>query len=141
LTEYTELGIHCAVNSTDALIQIYQCFCDETRLRILNALTRGPLCVCHLQELLEEPQVKISKHLGYLRERGLVEVERHQNWMIYSLPAKRSAELESNLRCLQDCVQTQPVFKADGRRLRAMRKELCWLDSLCCGDSKGGKRG
>jgi DNA-binding transcriptional ArsR family regulator len=128
------------VNDTNALIQIYQCFCDETRLRILNALGSGPLCVCHLQDLLEAPQVKISKHLGYLRDRGLVEVERHQNWMIYSLPSKRSAELEANLQCLQDCVQTQPIFKTDRQRLRKMRKDLDWLDSLCCGATKVRKR-
>jgi ArsR family transcriptional regulator, arsenate/arsenite/antimonite-responsive transcriptional repressor len=124
----------------DALVQIYQCFCDETRLRILNALESGSLCVCHLQDLLEEPQVKISKHLGYLRDRGLVEVERHQNWMIYSLPSKRSAELEANLRCLQDCVQTHAIFKADRQRLRRMRKELGWLDTLCCGGAKTRKQ-
>ena len=75
---------------TGALIQIYQCFCDETRLRILNLLSRGPLCVCHLQTLLDEAQVKISKHLSYLREKGLVDAERHQNWMIYALPKRRS---------------------------------------------------
>ena len=40
------------------LVQIYHCFCDRTRLRILNLLCEGPLCVCHFQELLNEPQVK-----------------------------------------------------------------------------------
>ena len=116
------------------LIQIYQCFCDETRLRILNVLSRGPLCVCHLQELLGESQVKVSKHLGFLKGKGLVEVERHQNWMIYSLPAKRTAELEANLQCLQDCVQSHPIFKSDLRRLAAMRPKTGWLAevSTCC---------
>jgi ArsR family transcriptional regulator len=116
---------------TGALIQIYQCFCDETRLRILNLLGRGPLCVCHLQTLLDEAQVKISKHLSYLREKGLVAAERHQNWMIYALPKRRSAELEANLRCLQDCVQSHPVFKSDLRKLEALRPKLGWLDELC----------
>ncbi|PYK63832.1 MAG: ArsR family transcriptional regulator, partial [Verrucomicrobia bacterium] len=46
------------------LIQIYQCFCDRTRLRILHLLRRSPLCVCHFQDILDEPQVKISKHLA-----------------------------------------------------------------------------
>jgi ArsR family transcriptional regulator len=116
------------------LIEIYQCFCDRTRLRILHLLTPGPLCVCHLQTLLEEPQVKISKHLGYLKEKGLVEVHRHQNWMIYGLPARRSAELEKNLRCLQDCVQTDPLFKRDLKRLRAMQSEVEWVQdaAACC---------
>jgi ArsR family transcriptional regulator len=54
------------------LVQIYECLCDQTRLRILHLLSQTPLCVCHFQEILEEPQVKISKHLAYLRNRGLV---------------------------------------------------------------------
>ncbi len=117
---------------TASLIQIYQCFCDETRLRILNALSRGPLCVCHLQELLDEAQVKVSKHLGYLRAKGLVEAARHQNWMIYSLPKRRSPELEANLRCLQDCVQSHPIFKSDLRRLEVLRPKTGWLEEVCC---------
>src|SRR5687767_9176369 len=123
-------------------MQIYECLCDATRLRILNLLTRGPLCVCHLQELLAEPQVKISKHLAYLKERAVVEVRRHQNWMIYSLPAKRSAELEANLKCLQDCVQTEPVFKTDLKKLRALLPKVEWLTDLagCCGGPSQLKR-
>lgn len=126
--------------ATEKLLQIYQCFCDETRLRILNLLQSGPLCVCHFQEILGEPQVKISKHLAYLRERGLACVERHQNWMIYSLPAKRSPELETNLECLQDCVQTNAEFKADLRKLKSMQKNLCWIEKVSCGSSKGVRR-
>ncbi len=99
------------------LVQIYQCLCDPTRLRILHLLAQTSLCVCHFQEILDEPQVKVSKHLAYLRERGMVVAEREQNWMIYSLPKKRAAELEANLKCLQDCVQTDPVFKRDLRML------------------------
>lgn len=99
------------------LTRIYQCFCDPTRLRILHLLTKGPLCVCHFQDILGEPQVKISKHLAYLRARGMVEAEREQTWMIYSLPKQRAAELEMNLKCLQDCVQTEPIFKHDLQRL------------------------
>lgn len=114
------------------LIQIYQCFCDELRLRILNLLTQGPLCVCHFQELLAEPQVKISKHLAYLKDRGVVESQRHQNWMIYRLPEQRPAELEKNLRCLQDCVQTHTVFKKDLQKLKAMRTDLKWIETAAC---------
>ena len=103
------------------LVQIYECFCERTRLRILNLLTQTPLCVCHFQDILGEPQVKISKHLGYLKRRALVEVERSGNWMIYSLPTKQSPELQANLKCLQDCVQSEPVFKSDRRALAKLR--------------------
>ena len=107
------------------LILIYQCFCDRTRLRILNLLTRSPLCVCDIQDILNEPQVKISKHLGYLRNRGMVATARQQNWIIYSLPRRRASELEKNLKCLQDCVQTDSVFKRDVKRLARLRQSCC----------------
>ena len=107
------------------LIQIYQCFCDRTRLRILHLLTQSPLCVCHFQDILGEPQVKISKHLAYLRKRGMAAATREQNWMIYSLPEKRTRELELNLKCLQDCAQSDAVFARDLKRLTQLRKSCC----------------
>ena len=107
------------------LVQIYQCFCDRTRLRILNLLAKSPLCVCHFQTILGEPQVKISKHLAYLRERGMVEVERDQNWMLYSLPEKRARELVTNLKCLQDCVQSEKIFARDLKKLSVIQKNCC----------------
>src|SRR5471030_1576625 len=102
------------------LVQIYECLCDRTRLRLLNVLAQGPLCVCHFQAILNEPQVKISKHLAYLRARGLVAVERSGNWMVYELPAKRSRELKANLACLQDCARENALFQRDLARLRKL---------------------
>jgi ArsR family transcriptional regulator, arsenate/arsenite/antimonite-responsive transcriptional repressor len=107
------------------LIQIYQCFCDRTRLRILHLLTRSPLCVCHFQDIFGERQVKISKHLAYLRSRDMVTTTREQNWIIYSLPERPAEELERNLKCLQDCVQTDPVFKRDMAKLSKLTKSCC----------------
>src|SRR3954452_15680751 len=116
------------------LVQIYQCLCDKTRLRILHLLTETPLCVCHFQEVLDEPQVKISKHLGYLRERGMVEAEQEKNWVIYSLPNKRARELEANLKCLQDCAQTDSVFKRDLKALNKLRgrRDEPSVAAACC---------
>jgi ArsR family transcriptional regulator len=107
------------------LIQIYQCFCDRTRLRILHLLSRSPLCVCHFQDILGEPQVKVSKHLAYLRSKSMVNTKREQNWIIYSLPERRSDELERNLKCLQDCVQADAVFKRDMEKLSKLAKDCC----------------
>ena len=100
------------------LLRIYECLCDPTRLRLLHLLAQGPLCVCHFQSILGEPQVKISKHLGYLRKRSLVEVEREGQWMVYHLPEKPSAELTANLRCLQDCAREIPQLQKDLARLK-----------------------
>lgn len=107
------------------LIRIYQCFCDRTRLRILHLLSKSSLCVCHFQEILNEPQVKISKHLAYLRKNRMAMAIRDQNWMIYSLPKKRTRELELNLKCLQDCVRSDNVFARDLKKLDQLRKSCC----------------
>ena len=109
------------------LVKIYECLCDPTRLRLLNVLAQGPVCVCHFQDVLGEPQVKISKHLAYLRERGLVESERQGNWVIYELAAKPSWELQANLACLQECAQRIPVFKRDLARLKKIEPSCAWV--------------
>ena len=122
------------------LIRIYQCFCDCTRLRILHLLTKSPLCVCHFQDILDEPQVKISKHLAYLRSRDMVETEREQNWIMYSLPKRPANELKRNLKCLQECVQTNPVFKKDLQKLANLQKRCCEPRRLFARTANGRKR-
>jgi len=114
------------------LVSIYECFCDRTRLRILNLLTEGPLCVCHFQTILDEPQVKVSKHLSYLKARGLVEVKQQGNWRIYNVAATRSSALEKNLACLQDCAQEDRVYRNDLQKLKKLRDKLDDDSPLCC---------
>jgi len=114
----------------ERLIKIYECLCDETRLRIVHLLQGGPLCVCHLQEILGISQVKASRHLGYLRDRGLVEVEKRENWRIYSLPAEPPEELRKHLACLADCVAENRVFAKDrAARTRLVKKGA---GPICC---------
>ena len=104
--------------SSVELIEIYQCFCDATRLRIIHLLTRGPLCVCHFQEILSVAQTKVSQHLAYLRKKGMVECTRHGTWMIYSLPSIPPPELEANLK----------RFRADLKSLEKVRADCGWID-------------
>ena len=106
------------------LVRIHECLCDRTRLRIIHLLLGGPLCVCHLQEVLREPQVKISRHLAYLRRRGMVAHERCGQWMIYRLPSKRGPLLEANLACLQDCAGEERVFRDDAAKLARLKDRL-----------------
>jgi DNA-binding transcriptional ArsR family regulator len=117
------------------LLSVYKCLCDETRLRILNLLTVSPLCVCHLQSVLGRPQVTVSQHLAALRAAGMVRTRRHRQWIIYSLPERPSPELTANLKCLQDCATTEPVFRRDLARLRKLggnQTTRALLDAGCC---------
>lgn len=115
-----------------SLVQIYECLCDETRLRLLHLLQKGELCVCHLQEILGEPQVKVSKHLAYLRARGLVEARKEANWVVYALPARPTRELQANLACLQDCVAENPVFQRDAAKHARLAAKITAGSPVCC---------
>lgn len=116
------------------LVTIYGCLCDRTRLRILNLLCQGPLCVCHIQEILGEPQVKVSKHLGYLKTHGLVGVRKEANWRVYALVSKPTKALRANLACLQDCAADDRTFRRDLEKLKSLR--AC-LDADATGDCCG----
>ena len=52
--------------------RMFRALSDRTRLRILHLLLPGELCVCHLVDVLDLPQPKVSRHLAYLRRAGLV---------------------------------------------------------------------
>ena len=54
------------------LEQLFKGLADQTRLRILNLLIHGELCVCDIQYVLESPQPNVSRHLTYLKNSGLV---------------------------------------------------------------------
>lgn len=69
----------------DQLTNLYKLLSDETRLRILLMLNHKKLCVCQLQGILGESQPKISKHLGKLRDLGVVRDERKEQFIFYYL--------------------------------------------------------
>jgi len=122
------------------LVRIHECLCDRTRLRIMNLLLDGPLCVCHLQEVLREPQVKVSRHLAYLRERGLLAAERCGQWMIYRLPADPPPALGAQLACLQDAAAEEAVFRQDGHRLSKLRRKPGPDDPSCAHQARPPRR-
>ncbi len=110
------------------LVEIYRCLGDRTRLRILNVLAAGPLCVCHLQDILGEPQVKISKHLRYLKEHAMVEAERQGAWMIYRIPTRAPRNMKASLDSLQDCARGDATYARD--LLRAAKARRTCPESL-----------
>jgi ArsR family transcriptional regulator len=82
---------------------------DGQRVRILNLLAEGPLCVCHLMDILEADQVKVSKQLSYLKRLGLVTANRNAQWMIYRLADPQ----DPLLRATVECLRAHPAMAAD----------------------------
>src|SRR5215212_8817461 len=103
----------------------FSALADRTRLRLLNLLRDGEVCVCFFAGTLGTHNPKISRHLAYLRRAGLVTARRDGKWMHYSLnrPSNRLAG---------------EIFDATLKMLAAdkgMMKDRELLEKVCCAPS------
>ena len=64
---------------------LFRALADRTRLRLLNLMAGGEICVCFFVEVLRTNQPKISRHLAYLRRAGVVAARREGKWMHYRI--------------------------------------------------------
>lgn len=114
------------VGDLDAL---FKGFADPTRIRILNVLAAGELCVCDVVDILGLPQPTISRHLAYLRRMGLVDVTRHRKFAHYRLAAPANPVHRNLTECVRSCFVGVPALdreRAQATRRAAMRaKEPC----------------
>ncbi len=68
--------------------------------------------------MLDATQVAVSKKLAQLRERGLVECRKDQNWVIYSIPRDLSDQFRIVLDAVRRCAEVDPIFSDDRKKLR-----------------------
>src|SRR5271155_3193952 len=94
------------IQASDTLedsIELFKALADPVRLRLLSLLAEGEICVCHLHEALDLPQSTVSRHLAYLRKRGLVLGRKEGLWVHYRL-AKPAGSIHRELMgCLVAC--------------------------------------
>lgn len=67
------------------IADFYKALADSTRIKIVNALDKGPLCVCDISALLNMTKSAISHQLQNLKDMGLVKGERKGKEVLYSL--------------------------------------------------------
>ena len=98
---------------------LFKVLADPTRLRLAVLLSiQGETCVCVLAEALEEPDFKVSRHLGIMRSAGMVKARREGTWMHYKLVEPRT-DLEKCLQeCFRDCLVDHKTITADLKRLK-----------------------
>lgn len=67
----------------DELQQVFRTLSDPTRIRILRLVEAEPLVVQELMEVLGMTQSRVSRHLGILKDAGLVEDRRDGTYVSY----------------------------------------------------------
>lgn len=66
-------------------VKIFKALAHETRMLIVDELSRGERCVCELTKLAGGDISTISKHLSVLREAGIVDSEKRGMQVYYRL--------------------------------------------------------
>ena len=74
-----------APDSVQALADTFSALGDPTRVRILDVLSHGELCVCDLAAVLKLSQLAVSHQLRLLRGLRLVRPRRDGRVVFYSL--------------------------------------------------------
>lgn len=101
---------------------LFMALVDKTRLRLLNLMREDEICVCFFTEVLGESQPKISRHLAYLRNAGIVSARRDGKWIHYSI------EMPANPFAGQILNDTLKWLESQDR----MREDLKKLEIVCC---------
>ena len=104
------------------LALLFAALSDRTRLRLLNLMNGREVCVCYFVEILGQSQPKISRHLAYLRNAGIVAARREGKWMHYKIVAPPS------LGAARVLLETLVVLGED----KAMQADRKRLDRSCC---------
>lgn len=91
------------VGETMGLAQIFKALADDTRVKIVYALTKEELCVCDVAGVIGSTVATASHHLRLLRNMGLAKYRREGKFAYYSLDdAHVQAIFESALAHLKE---------------------------------------
>jgi len=99
------------------LPRLFAALADRTRLRLLNLMGGREVCVCYFVEILKQSQPKISRHLAYLRNAGIVNARREGKWMHYSIRRPVDAGAAAVLDAALASFHTDREMQSDRARL------------------------
>lgn len=90
---------------------------DKTRLRLLNLMRDGEVCVCFFAGALGTNNPKISRHLAYLKRANLVVGRREGKWMHYRLNEPTDATARDVFDAAMKMIEADREMQADKQRL------------------------
>jgi ArsR family transcriptional regulator len=114
---------------------LFRVLSDSTRLRILNVLRDGELCVGDVVRVLGVPQPTASRHLAQLREAGLVATRRRGLWCFYRLAPGQERARRRLLAGLAACLDEVPELTSDRAAAQRLRR-----DGGCCPELARAKK-
>lgn len=112
------------------LIQILKALSDESRLRILNILRDGPLCVCEIEAILEISQSNASRHLSKLTTANLVNYYKEAKFIYYKLDHETLNQYSFIQNILDNELDKDKKLKYDYEILKAYKNANLSCDTV-----------
>lgn len=103
-------------------IEIFKALGDEIRIRILNLLNNGELCVCEIEAILQITQSNASRHLNKLKNTGIVENKKVYQWVFYKLNESFIEENKLLYQYLSERFKEIPECTSDLQRLKKYKQ-------------------
>jgi DNA-binding transcriptional ArsR family regulator len=96
-------------------LSLFKALSDESRVRILHLLWRNQeMCISDLEQVLDFTQTKVSRQLSYLKNAGLVNFRRLDNWMFYFIKDEFAELLQQQLGYMErdpQLVKDQKIYQ------------------------------
>jgi len=100
----------------DSILDGLKAAAEPTRLRLLCICARGEFTVSEIQEIVDQSQPRVSRHLKLLCNAGLLERHREMHWVFYRVPQRgQGGELARTLLSVVPADDAQ--LDLDRRRL------------------------
>lgn len=116
------------------LIQVMKALSDETRMRILNILKNGDLCVCEIEVILDINQSNASRHLNKLTNANIIEYYKVAQYVYYRI----NEEIITEYPFIKEIIEKEAMklkrCNIDYERLKKYKNS-----SLGCEDLKSGR--
>lgn len=106
-----------AEESLSNLETFFMALADKTRLRLLNLIQNQEICVNSLVAVLNESQPKVSRHLAYLRNAGLVETKREGKQINYYIAESEDLIINKTFENILRNLNFNEQLKSDLERL------------------------
>lgn len=117
----------------DTTIALARLLGDQTRLRLLHALSVEALTVAELTRATDLGQSRVSTHLGKLRTAGLLRPQRQGNATLYALDREGMPAATARWWQFIEAEATDPLFTTDRARIAAVvraRHGASWAESI-----------
>ena len=118
------------IEKEEVMDNLFKTLGDENRLRIINLLRKGELCVCEIENILNTTQSNVSRHLTKLRNENIVSFEKQSQWTYYKINPKFIEENRSLYEYLESKMIKNDKFIEDIKKLLAYKQSGLSCESI-----------